>query len=285
MRPGEQQALMAQASLLRGGAATATGKSATKSAKSGSKKATKGGGVDPRKGDLGPLPAAATGGSGGVGEQAGQQARGKGTSEVQVGEDGLGAGGAAGGSKRIRSGGRGRGTGGKASGGAGRSRGRGKARGGGREREGGEGEGEEEGGVAGMQHTHTAAAAAAALAMTVDNHPGKDQPDAQDSEAQLPGNKKHPNTNDNQATGQRMEPGPSNVALGVPDTVTFQAAGSPLLAGVHFYALDAHQGGVLWALRPTTIIMYDPDLTFLRQVGGVVDGWLVVVGSGWVVCC
>ncbi|KXZ54474.1 hypothetical protein GPECTOR_4g539 [Gonium pectorale] len=39
-----------------------------------------------------------------------------------------------------------------------------------------------------------------------------------------------------------------------------------LLSDVAFYSLDAHDEFVLWRLRPSFVIMYEPDLAFLRQV-------------------
>lgn len=40
----------------------------------------------------------------------------------------------------------------------------------------------------------------------------------------------------------------------------------PLLRGVRFAALDAHQEGVLWDVCPAFVIMYDPDVAFIRQL-------------------
>ncbi|GLC33404.1 hypothetical protein PLESTB_000071900 [Pleodorina starrii] len=40
----------------------------------------------------------------------------------------------------------------------------------------------------------------------------------------------------------------------------------PLLVDVHFVSLDSHDEFVLWRLRPSFVIMYEPDLAFLRQV-------------------
>jgi hypothetical protein len=40
----------------------------------------------------------------------------------------------------------------------------------------------------------------------------------------------------------------------------------PLLRGVHFAALDAHQEGLLWDVCPAFVVMYDPDVAFIRQL-------------------
>lgn len=41
---------------------------------------------------------------------------------------------------------------------------------------------------------------------------------------------------------------------------------SPLLKGVHFCALDGRDMGVLWDVQPAFVIMYDPDIAFVRQL-------------------
>ncbi|GLI60024.1 hypothetical protein VaNZ11_002089, partial [Volvox africanus] len=39
-----------------------------------------------------------------------------------------------------------------------------------------------------------------------------------------------------------------------------------LLTDVHFVSLDSHDEFVLWRLKPSFVIMYEPDLAFLRQL-------------------
>jgi hypothetical protein len=41
---------------------------------------------------------------------------------------------------------------------------------------------------------------------------------------------------------------------------------SPLLEGVHFFALEGKDMGVLWKVRPAFVIVYDPDIAFVRQL-------------------
>ncbi|GAX84863.1 hypothetical protein CEUSTIGMA_g12284.t1 [Chlamydomonas eustigma] len=49
--------------------------------------------------------------------------------------------------------------------------------------------------------------------------------------------------------------------------IKIEDAGScPLLSDVHFYALDSKQDDILWQIRPSCIIFYEPDLAFIRQV-------------------
>jgi hypothetical protein len=36
--------------------------------------------------------------------------------------------------------------------------------------------------------------------------------------------------------------------------------------GVHFYALDSQDPFVLWRLQPGFVLLYDSDLSFLRQL-------------------
>ncbi len=63
--------------------------------------------------------------------------------------------------------------------------------------------------------------------------------------------------------------GPSSkdgAGAGSEGTAAAAAVRSPLLDGVHFCALDAHCEGELWRLTPGTVILYEPDLAFLRQV-------------------
>lgn len=40
----------------------------------------------------------------------------------------------------------------------------------------------------------------------------------------------------------------------------------PLLRGVCFAALDSHQEGLLWDVCPAFVVMYDPDVAFIRQL-------------------
>lgn len=41
---------------------------------------------------------------------------------------------------------------------------------------------------------------------------------------------------------------------------------SPLLQNVHFCALDGKDMGVLWDVHPAFVIVYDPDISFVRQL-------------------
>ena len=41
---------------------------------------------------------------------------------------------------------------------------------------------------------------------------------------------------------------------------------SPLLQNVHFVAIDGKDMGVLWEVQPTFIIVYNPDISFVRQL-------------------
>ncbi len=41
---------------------------------------------------------------------------------------------------------------------------------------------------------------------------------------------------------------------------------SPLLEGVHFLALEGRNMGLLWDVRPAFVIVYDPDIAFVRQL-------------------
>ncbi|EFJ52250.1 hypothetical protein VOLCADRAFT_103253 [Volvox carteri f. nagariensis] len=53
-----------------------------------------------------------------------------------------------------------------------------------------------------------------------------------------------------------------------PAATASDTASQALLQDVHFVSLDGHDEFVLWRLRPSFIIMYEPDLAFLRQRGG-----------------
>ena len=35
---------------------------------------------------------------------------------------------------------------------------------------------------------------------------------------------------------------------------------------VHFYNLESKEEGVLWDVKPSYVIMYDPDMAFIRQI-------------------
>lgn len=51
--------------------------------------------------------------------------------------------------------------------------------------------------------------------------------------------------------------------LGMPaDTETDQG----LLKDVEFYALDSRQESILWDIQPVFVVVYDPDVTFVRQL-------------------
>ena len=39
-----------------------------------------------------------------------------------------------------------------------------------------------------------------------------------------------------------------------------------LLKDVVFYALDSRQETILWDVKPSFVIVYDPDITFVRQL-------------------
>lgn len=41
---------------------------------------------------------------------------------------------------------------------------------------------------------------------------------------------------------------------------------SPLLQNVHFVAIDGKDMGVLWEIQPIFIIVYNPDISFVRQL-------------------
>lgn len=42
---------------------------------------------------------------------------------------------------------------------------------------------------------------------------------------------------------------------------------------VVFYALDSRQESILWDVKPSFVIVYDPDITFVRQLE-VTPSWL-----------
>ncbi len=50
------------------------------------------------------------------------------------------------------------------------------------------------------------------------------------------------------------------------------AAPCPLLAGVHFHSLDSHDEFVLWRLQPCYVVLYDPDMGFVRWAGRWPEG-------------
>jgi len=39
-----------------------------------------------------------------------------------------------------------------------------------------------------------------------------------------------------------------------------------LLKDVVFYALDSRQESILWDVKPVFVVVYDPDVTFVRQL-------------------
>ena len=39
-----------------------------------------------------------------------------------------------------------------------------------------------------------------------------------------------------------------------------------LLKDVVFYALDSRQESILWDVKPGFVVVYDPDVTFVRQL-------------------
>lgn len=41
---------------------------------------------------------------------------------------------------------------------------------------------------------------------------------------------------------------------------------SPLLQNVHFLAVDGKDMGVLWEVQPVFVIVYNPDISFVRQL-------------------
>ena len=42
--------------------------------------------------------------------------------------------------------------------------------------------------------------------------------------------------------------------------------GAPLLKGVQLLALEAHEEGALWDLRPCFVVLFDPDIAVIRQL-------------------
>ena len=56
---------------------------------------------------------------------------------------------------------------------------------------------------------------------------------------------------------------------GVPKSVGLPAdaeADEGLLKDVEFYALDSRQESILWDVQPVFVVVYDPDVTFVRQL-------------------
>ena len=41
---------------------------------------------------------------------------------------------------------------------------------------------------------------------------------------------------------------------------------SPLLDEVHFVSLESREAGILWEVKPIFVVMYDPDVAFVRQL-------------------
>lgn len=44
------------------------------------------------------------------------------------------------------------------------------------------------------------------------------------------------------------------------------ASDEGLLKDVEFYALDSRQESILWDVQPVFVVVYDPDITFVRQL-------------------
>ncbi|GIL92347.1 hypothetical protein Vretifemale_19875, partial [Volvox reticuliferus] len=59
--------------------------------------------------------------------------------------------------------------------------------------------------------------------------------------------------------------GPADGANG-PSVAPLHSPPPSLLRDVHFVSLDGHDEFVLWRLKPSFVIMYEPDLAFLRQL-------------------
>ena len=53
---------------------------------------------------------------------------------------------------------------------------------------------------------------------------------------------------------------------------------SPLLQNVHFFAVDGKDMGVLWEVQPAFVIVYNPDISFVRQLE-VLLRWLTLFRS------
>ena len=41
---------------------------------------------------------------------------------------------------------------------------------------------------------------------------------------------------------------------------------SPMMRGVMFYALESQQESLVWQVQPTHVVLYDPDIAFIRQL-------------------
>ena len=50
------------------------------------------------------------------------------------------------------------------------------------------------------------------------------------------------------------------------DAVVAEQAEQGLLKDVEFYALDSRQESILWDVKPAFVVVYDPDVTFVRQL-------------------
>ena len=51
------------------------------------------------------------------------------------------------------------------------------------------------------------------------------------------------------------------------------AAESPMMRGVMFYALESQQESLVWQVQPTHVILYDPDIPFIRQLEVSIWEW------------
>ena len=56
----------------------------------------------------------------------------------------------------------------------------------------------------------------------------------------------------------------SDAVIGV--AVTDGENDDGLLKNVVFYALDSRQESILWDVKPAFVVVYDPDVTFVRQL-------------------
>ena len=57
-----------------------------------------------------------------------------------------------------------------------------------------------------------------------------------------------------------------NAAAEDKDGAKDDEAGSPLLRDVFFHSLDGKDMGILWEAQPCFVVMYDPDVAFVRQL-------------------
>lgn len=120
---------------------------------------------------------------------------------------------------------------------------------------------------------HTAAAAAAAAGGTSQQQPSTARhapPTANASAAPTAATASNSNSN------RSLPSAPAGPAAAAS---TSSASACPLLEGVRFHALESRQDDVLWAVQPSCVILYEPDLAFIRQVCARRSGKLVC-GSG-----